>query len=156
MRRFAVVTTVAFACLTAACASLGRASFKEPIVTLRDARITGLGISGGSVDILLDVYNPNSFRLDGTRLTYNVLIDSVTLGTGSYDARFTVEKGDTTQLKFPLTFTYAGVGAAGRQLIQTGSVNYIVRGDVSVSTPIGQFTRPYEGRGRFSTLAGRQ
>ena len=36
---------------------------------------------------MLSVYNPNGYRLDATRLTYNVLRgdDSVTLATGALD-----------------------------------------------------------------------
>ena len=45
--------------------------FKEPIVHFQDARVTGLGVTGGSVEVLLSVYNPNGFKLDGERLTYN-------------------------------------------------------------------------------------
>ena len=156
MRRYAAGLILGVAGLTAACASLGRAVFKEPIVSLRNVVVTGLGTSGGTVDVLLDVYNPNDFTLEGVRLSYNVLVgDSVPMGTGNYDSRFVVDKGDTTQLKFPLSFTYSGLGAAGRQLIQTGSLDYLVKGDVTVSTPLGTFTRPYTGRGRFSTLVNR-
>jgi LEA14-like dessication related protein len=156
MRKLAVGTLAGVACLTLACASLGRGSFKEPVVTLRDARITGVGTNGGSMEVVLGVYNPNNFRLDGVRMTYNVLVDSVKFGTGSYDSRFTVEKGDTTEIRLPLQFTYAGVGAAGRQLMQMGSVEYRVLGDVTVATPAGQFTRPYDQRGRFTTLGSRR
>lgn len=151
MRKLAGGAVAMVAGLTVACSAFGRATFREPVLTLRDAQITGLGISGGSIDINVDVYNPNNFRLDGTRLTYSVLIDSVPFGTGSIDSKFTVEQGDTTRVKLPLTFTYAGVGAAGRQLLQTGTVDYRVTGDITVATPLGQFTRPYEGRGRLTT-----
>jgi LEA14-like dessication related protein len=154
MRRYAARSAIGLICLTIACATFARGAFKAPIVTLRDARITGVGTSGGSVEVELDVYNPNGFKLDGVRMTYNVLIDSVTFGRGNYDSRFTVESRDSTRLKLPFTFTYAGIGAAGRQLIQTGTVEYHVTGDVTVGTPLGQFTRPYDQRGRFSTLSG--
>jgi LEA14-like dessication related protein len=153
MKRMVIASIIGLGSLTAACATLGRANFKEPIVNLRDVRIIGLGTTGGSVEVVLNVYNPNNFRLDGVRLTYNVLVDTTRFGTGSYDTRFTVQKGDSTQLKLPLTFTYAGIGAAGRQLMQTGSVEYHVLGDVTVDTPLGQYTRPYDQRGRFSTLS---
>src|ERR1043165_5391965 len=126
MRRTALWTSLGLACLTLACATLGRANFKEPIGTLRDARITGIGIGGGSLEVVLDVYNPNNFNLDGVKLTYNVLVDSIPFGNGTYDNKFTVTRKDTTALTLPMTFTYAGVGAAGRQLMQTGSVQYRV------------------------------
>ena len=154
MRRAIVFVALAVTAVTAGCASLGRGSFKEPIVNFQNAKITGLGVTGGAVEIVLSVYNPNKFRLDGTRLTYKLMVDSVAFGDGSYDQRFTVQENDSTIIRLPLQFSYAGVGAAGRQLIQTGSVNYRVLGDVTVSTPLGNFTRPYDQTGRFSTLSG--
>lgn len=135
-----------------ACASLGGGTFREPVVTYKDAVITGLGISGGSLEVVLSIYNPNSFRLEGTGLTYRVAVDSVPFGNGSFSDRFVVQEGDSTTVRLPLSFSYAGVGNAGRQLIQTGSVNYTVSGDITVSTPIGNFTRPYSGRGRLTTI----
>ena len=135
-----------------ACASVGRAVFREPVVTYRDAVITGLGISGGSLEVVLSIYNPNSFRLDGTGLTYRLAVDSVPFGNGSLSDRFAVQEGDSTQVRLPLSFTYAGIGQAGRQLIQTGSVNYTISGDITVATPIGNFTRPYSGRGKLTTI----
>lgn len=139
----------------AGCALLGRGSFKEPIVTFQDAKITGLGITGGSLEVKLSVYNPNGFKLDGTRLTYNVLVDSVKFGSGAIVDRFTVQEKDSTIVTLPLQFTYAGIGEAGRQLMNTGSVNYRVMGDVTVGTPLGNYTRPYDQTGRFSSLGGR-
>lgn len=139
---------------TAACASLGRASFEDPVVTFKDARITGLGVSGGALEIVLDVYNPNRFRLEGTRLTYKVLVDSTEFGDGEYVTRFGVDEGQTNEVRLPLSFTYSGVGAAGRALMQTGTVQYRVIGDFTVQTPLGGFTRPYDQTGRFSTLQG--
>ena len=135
-----------------ACASLGSVAFREPVISYKDAVITGLGISGGNLEVVLSIYNPNSFRLDGTGLTYRVAVDSVPFGNGSLSDRFAVQQGDSTMVRLPLAFTYAGVGQAGRQLIQTGSVNYTVSGDITVSTPIGTFTRPYSGRGRLTAI----
>ena len=138
----------------AGCATLGKATFKEPVVHFQDARITGLGVTGGSVEVKLSLYNPNGFKLDGERLTYKIMVDSVTLGTGALADRFAVQEKDSTIVTLPLSFSYGGVGAAGRQLMNTGSVNYRVTGDVTVGTPLGNFTRPYDQTGRFSTLSG--
>ena len=102
-----------------------------------------------------EVALPNGFKLDGTRLTYKLMVDSVRFGEGELADRFQVQEKDSTIVTLPLSFTYAGVGEAGRQLMNTGSVNYRVLGDVTVSTPLGNFTRPYDQTGRFSTLSGR-
>jgi LEA14-like dessication related protein len=144
---------LAFACLAcSSCATLGRATFREPVVTYKDAVVTGLGLSGGSIDVVLGIYNPNNFRLDGTSITYRFSVDSVPFGSGIFSDQFTVPQGDSTELRLPLSFTYSGVGQAGRQILQTGSVQYTVSGDITVSTPIGSFTRPYTGRGRLTVL----
>lgn len=138
----------------AGCATLGRATFSEPTVRLKDVQITGLGIQGGSVDVRLSVYNPNRFNLDALKMTYKVDIDSIALGEGELGDRFVVQSGDSAEVRLPVRFTYAGLGAAGSSLLRSGTVNYRVRGDFTVSTPLGNFTRPYNQTGRYSTLGG--
>lgn len=157
MRRVVgIVGAVAMAVVLGAtgCASLGLGGFKEPVVTFRNLRVNGLGLSGGNLDVELSVYNPNGFKLEGTRLTYQLMVESTKLGEGALDQRFTVQDKDSTIVRLPVSFTYAGLGAAGRQLMQSGAVNYRVLGDVTVATPVGNFTRPYDRTGRFSTLSG--
>ena len=141
----------------AGCASLGLGGgFQQPIVNFKDLRVRGLGITGGSIDAYLNVYNPNGFKLDATRLTYKVLVGDNPLGNGVLDSRFTVQDKDSTTIRIPIDFTYAGVGAAGRQMMNSGSVPYTVNGDVTVATPVGNFTVPYSGTGRFSAFGGAQ
>ena len=141
----------------AGCASLGLGGFKQPIVNFKDLKVRGLGLTGGSIDAYLNVYNPNGFNLDATRLTYKVTVgDNAELGTGALDSRFTVQKNDSTTVRIPIDFTYAGIGAAARQMMQSGSVPYNVAGDITVGTPLGNFTVPYSGTGRFSAFGGAQ
>lgn len=138
--------------LLAGCASLGLGGFKEPLVHFNDAKIRGLGLSGGSVDVVLSVYNPNGFNLNASRLTYRLLVEDKELGTGALNNAFRVGSNDSTYVTIPVDFTYAGLGSAGRQLLQQGSINYRVIGDFTVDTPLGSFTRPYDQRGRFSSF----
>jgi LEA14-like dessication related protein len=140
-----------------ACASLGAlGGFREPIVSFKDLRVRGLGLTGGSLDAYINVYNPNGFKLDATRLTYNVKVGENDLGTGALDSRFTVQDKDSTTVRIPIDFTYSGIGAAARQMMQSGAVPYTITGDVTVATPLGNFTRPYTGTGRFTAFGGAQ
>lgn len=153
--KLAAVALAVFA--IAGCASLGAlGGFKEPVVTFKDLRVRGLGLTGGSLDAYLNVYNPNGFRLDATRLSYQVLVGENQLGTGILDSRFNVQEKDSTTVRIPVEFTYAGIGGAARQMMQSGSVPYTVTGDVTVATPLGNFTVPYSGTGRFSAFGGAQ
>ncbi len=153
-RRWCSVLALTVVTVTASCASLGRASFKEPVVTLKEFTVTGLGLTGGSVDVVLYVYNPNHFKLDAAKMTYRVDVDSIQLGSGELADRFVVQSGDSSLVRLPVQFTYAGLGAAGRSMITAGSINYRVRGDFTVGTPLGSFTRPYDRAGRYSSIAG--
>ncbi len=140
--------------LLAGCATLGRQVFEAPVVNFKDLRVNGLGLQGGSIDVLLNVYNPNRFNLNATRLTYRLMVDSVPLGTGALDQRFVVQSGDSAEVRLPVAFTYSGLGAAGRQLMRSGTVNYRVLGDVTVATPLGNFTRPFDRTGHFTSFGG--
>ncbi|MGI9076481.1 MAG: LEA type 2 family protein [Gemmatimonadaceae bacterium] len=151
--------TIAFAAAAAiitgaGCKSLATRTFAEPVVTFRDVKINGLGLTGGSLDINLSVYNPNGYDLDATRLTYKLWVDSLEFGTGAIDKRFTVQEKDSSIVALPLNFNWQGVGSAGRELLNTGSVNYRVTGDITVRSPLGNHTLPYDRTGRFSTLGG--
>ena len=154
MRVINILAAVAAATSVASCASIGRQAFAEPVVQLKDVRVNGLGLTGGTLDVVLSVYNPNNFRLDATRMTYRLLVDTVNFATGAVDNTFTVQEKDSSLVTIPVNFTYAGVGEAGRQLLNTGSVTYRVMGDVTVGTPIGSFTRPYDRSGRYTALRG--
>jgi LEA14-like dessication related protein len=155
MRKFVMILTAAAVTAAAgACASIGRSVFEEPVVTFKEVKINGLGLSGGDLDVVLSVYNPNRFNLKATRLTYQLLVDSTALGTGALDQLFNVPEKDSALVRLPISFQYAGLGAAGRQLLSSGSLNYRVRGDVTVDTPLGNFTRPYDRTGRYTALRG--
>ena len=153
--KLAAAALVVFA--IAGCASLGAlGGFTQPVVNFKDLRVRGLGLTGGSLDAYLNVYNPNGFKLDATRLTYTVKVGDNPLGTGALDQRFTVQDKDSTTVRIPIDFTYAGIGNAARQMMNSGSVPYTVDGDVTVATPAGNFTVPYSGSGRFSAFGGAQ
>jgi LEA14-like dessication related protein len=142
---------------SAGCASLGMlGSFVEPVVNFKDLRLTGLGVQGGALELVLSVYNPNRFDLEAVRLSYQLTVDDVRFGEGVLDTSFMVPSGDSIDVLLPLTFTFAGVGAAGRQIIQVGAVNYTVNGDLTVATPLGDFTRPYSEDARFTVFGGTQ
>lgn len=155
-RRWLLLAAPVVTMAAAGCASMGKSVFKEPVVTLRNVQLNGLGLTGGSLDVILNVYNPNKFNLDATRMTYKLMVDSIPFGTGLVESKFTVAGRDSSTVRIPMDFSYTGIGEAGRQLLNTGSVNYRVTGDVIVGTPLGNFTVPYDRNGRFSAMSGRR
>jgi LEA14-like dessication related protein len=145
---------LALAGTVGACATLGRAVFEEPVVNFRALRVNGLGLTGGALDVELSVFNPNGYNLESTSFTYNLLMDTVRVADGLIETRQTFRSGDSTVVTIPVNFTYAGLGRAGAELIRSGTVNYRVLGNVTVATPVGNFTLPYDQTRRFSPLRG--
>ena len=154
MRKVALLAMAVVLGATTACSSLGLNGFQDPVVTLKDVRVNGLGLTGGNLDIVMNVYNPNHFRLDATRMTYRLYVDTIPFGSGATDSKFAVQSNDSTEVRLPLSFTWAGIGTAGRELMNTGSVPYRVTGDITVGSSVGTFTLKYDRTGRYSAMGG--
>ena len=126
--------------------------FYRPSVSLREVKLAGVGLTGGSLDMLINVYNPNEYGLATPRVVYRVYIDSVFLARGIFDADIMLESQDSVKLRIPASIAYTSLGQAGRALLNTGAVNYRVVGDITVGTPYGRYTFPYDRNGWFSSL----
>ena len=138
---------LALLCSTTACAIVQSLSFERPGVTLKEIHITGLGLSGGSLNLLLDVYNPNSYSLRTMRIETSVDIEETHFGDVKLEREFTVPANDHTVVEIPMTFTWSGVGAGARALLQRGSVSYVLDSKILVDTPIGDQTLDFRNRG---------
>ena len=147
------IAAVALVIGSSACASMGRASFATPTVELSDVRMKGIGMKGGTLDVVLNVYNPNGYRLDTSGFTYTLWIDSSSVAKGAVTRLVTLESKKKTEVTLPITFTIKELQDAARAMTDMGSVNYRLAGDLTVSTPAGSFTRPYEGRGTFNSAS---
>ncbi|MCC7196345.1 MAG: LEA type 2 family protein [Gemmatimonadaceae bacterium] len=147
------MVVLAAATLAAACASLARQAFRTPTVELQDVKIRALGLEGGALDLVLDVYNPNEYRIDVTRLTYTLLADSSQVATGAVTKRVTLDNRAHNGVTLPVTFTFKELLNVAQVMLKTGAVNYTVKGDVVVDSPFGSVTRPYEGKARVENGA---
>jgi LEA14-like dessication related protein len=136
-----------------ACASLGRSVFATPIVELKDIKMKAIGFQGGSMEIILDVTNPNDYRLDATRLTYNLFVDTNRVAFGEIKQTATLEPHKKSQVVVPVSFSINELIRATQLMSKTGGVDYHVTGEVTAATPGGSFTRPYKGDGHFDNIA---
>lgn len=145
-RRVLPTLVVILSAVTAGCSVLAKSTFRTPTVELRDVRLRGIGLEGGALDLVLDVYNPNEYRLDATKLTYTLLAESTHVAAGSITKRVTLAKRDHNQIELPLTFTMRELLGAAEVIVRKGRVHYTVKGEVTMDTPFGSATKPYEGK----------
>ncbi len=134
------------------CSRLARSAFQNPVVELKDVQLKGVGLQGGSLDVILDVFNPNDYRIDASRVTYTVFADSLQVATGEVTKLVTLDNKNTTRVTLPVNFTFREVNQAANLLLQRGSIDYTVKGDFTLATPFGSLTRPYSSRGRYDSL----
>jgi LEA14-like dessication related protein len=134
------------------CQSVVRAAFASPVVALRDVQIGGFGITGGTINVVLSVYNPNEFNLDASSITYSVVVDSTVLGAGQSEQRVIIPARDSAIVRLPVQFGWDAVSGAGQKLLNTGSLKYQVKGEMKVASGVGTVTIPYDQAGYFSGL----
>lgn len=143
-------------------AACGRA-FQQPEVTLDSVRLGGLGLTGGTLLVNLQVVNPNRFALNADRLSYQLALRDpreeesdttwIDFSSGIHDVPFSVGGGDTARVQVPVEFTYAGLGSAANSLLRSGTFRYRATGVVDVRTPLGGYDVPFRKLGTI-TLSG--
>jgi LEA14-like dessication related protein len=123
----------------ASCASLRSAlSFQEPQLRLDEINVTGLGLSGGTLDLVLDVYNPNRYRLRSTRLEIGLDLEDIHFGDALIDKPLDLSPENHSRVTVPVRFEWAGVGAGARALLLRQAIRFGVAGAVLVDTPLGE------------------
>jgi LEA14-like dessication related protein len=130
--------------------------FQEPSVQLDRVVVRGIGVSGGNLDLVVKVENPNGFTLQGTRLAVGFDVEGEHLGDIAYDDDFAVPENGITTLTLPLQFGWAGLGSAVRAALSTGELPYTMKGQAELKTPWGHKQVPFthEGRVPLSRVAG--
>ncbi|HVH38415.1 MAG TPA: LEA type 2 family protein [Gemmatimonadaceae bacterium] len=134
------------------CATMARQAMADPVVAVKDVVVKGIGTQGGSLDVILDVYNPNEFRMDATKITYELWVDSSRVADGAISKLVTLGNKQRSDITVPVNFTYNEMRAVMNQFMLKGVVDYRVKGQFTVVTPFGNITRPYSGVGRLNSM----
>lgn len=132
-----------------ACATLKSAlNFQRPDVELQEINVTGLGLQGGTMDLVFDVYNPNDYRLRSTRLEVALTLAGTDFGDALIDKPLDFSPVNHSRVIMPVRFTWAGVGAAARSLLDSQALPYGLTGAVILDTPVGEQRVQLEGKGK--------
>ncbi len=134
-------------------------AYSKPDITLRDVHLARLGLSRGTVEVDLEVTNPNPFALHTEGVHYLIGVREAgapedapfrTLGEGLFEEKFSVAAGTMRPVTIPVEFSYAALGGAGVELFRAKALEYRVVGTVNARTPVGNREVPFERRGLFN------
>jgi len=139
------IPVVALVCVS--CATLGRLSFTEPDVALQEIAVTGIGLTGGTFDLVFDVYNPNDYRIRSTRMEVGIDLEGTHFGDALLDRPLDLSPTNHSRVVVPVRFEWAGLGAGAKALLTKRAVGYGITGRVLVDTPLGERTVGLTGKG---------
>ena len=141
------------AVLLAGCSGIPQ-TFRDPDVQLVQVDVRGVGITGGTMDLVVDVHNPNDFDLRGTQLQVGFDVEGSDVGDVTYRDEFKVRKNDVSRVTLPVRFNWSGVSAAVRSAIGYGDIPYTMRGQATVHTPWGDRVVAFTREGRAPLTRG--
>jgi LEA14-like dessication related protein len=129
------------------CAVFQQLRFEEPTVDLDSIEITGLGISGVSLNIWLDVFNPNDFQIGATRIEADLQLEETDFGSALLEEDVEIAPSSHTRVKVPARFTWDGIGTGVRALLVRGVVDYQLETNLRVKTSLGTRNMSFKSRG---------
>jgi len=122
--RWTSLLTLAVTASLFSCATLRHLSFEQPSVELDAVEIVGLDLDGVSLVLWLDVYNPNDYEIQTSRLDAALDLESTHFGSATLHDNTSLAAISHTLVKVPASFSWEGVGAAARALLRRGTVDY--------------------------------
>jgi LEA14-like dessication related protein len=128
----------------------GCVTFHRPDVAFRTVELRSFGSDGAHLDAAFDVTNPNSYDIGVEQLTYRLTVNGREAGGGTIESATPLPAHETTLLWLPLSLDWTKIKTAGLDILFLQGVEYAVDGDITFSTPVGTFHRPYRHTGRYA------
>lgn len=152
MLSVAIAVAIAVAGIVlSSCSRIAEHAFAQPTIGVRSVKLKSVGLSGGSIELALAIANPNPYPLPVQHAVYSFLLrDSTEVGHGESPAAFTVPAHDSTLVELPVDVSWQGLRAAARDASRDGTVDYVLKGSVTLETPIGNPNIPFQTSGRFT------
>ncbi len=151
MDRVLIATVAVGLIAVSACSRIAERAYARPTIAVRSVKLKSVGLTGGSIEIALAIANPNPYPLPVHHAVYSfALADSTEVGRGESAAAFTLPAHDSAVVNLPVDVSWPGLRAAARDAARDGTVDYILKGSVTLDTPLGNPNVPFQLAGRFT------
>ncbi|HEX2735534.1 MAG TPA: LEA type 2 family protein [Polyangiaceae bacterium] len=136
---------------TLASASLLACAPQKPTVTPVAARVAAVANTGLTLDVDLDVHNPNSFPLIAQRVEGAILLGNGTeLGRGSATPPGSIPSKGSARITTRLQVPWSNLGALAPFLLSAGPVPYVFRGQATIGGDSLNVQIPFELSGALT------
>jgi LEA14-like dessication related protein len=106
-----------------------------------------LSLTNVSGTLLLDVGNTNEFPFSLKSLGYDLSLANSSVANGQNHDGLELPAGENGALAIPLSFSPASAGLALLNVLRGDEADYSILGNMSVETPFGPMSIPYEKTG---------
>lgn len=152
--RAAMTSVAALAGATVGCSLF----FDAPSVRIAGVRVAGIGLTGATAEIGLEVDNPNRYSLTSNGLEYSLAFedrDEVadreiawrTIAEGESREVVKVPGRETSRVQVSVPFRYEDVGRAFQSFLQHRQLRYRLSGALRVDAPVGEVRVPFQETG---------
>ncbi len=148
LRRFRAIRLFGLAGSVAALAAC--TVWKKPAVAFEGITLHGLNQDGASLEVRLRVENPNSYRLVVKHFSYRLAVAGTPVGGGETDSNIAVEAKAGGDVELPVALDWRELKGRALDFLLSGGVEYSIEGEITFSTPIGTFRRPYGHSGKIN------
>lgn len=132
------------------CDSLQKAAFQKPTAKFAESRLTDLTLNGATLEIVLDVHNPNSYPINLGALDYDFEIQGARFGQGSQANGNKLEAGKSSKVVLPLTVGFSDLAKLVQNLGGLNKLDYAVKGGMTFVLPVvGDYRAKYSAKGEL-------
>lgn len=121
--------------------------FTKPTVTFRELKLVDIDAKGLTLNLLLNVNNPNSYdiTLDGYRFSFKILDAPLSTGEKKEIVQFPGNKA--TDIQVPLRVTFGNVLDIIVKRPNPTSIPYQLEAGLDIATPVGTLNFPISTSG---------
>lgn len=141
MKSWIAIPSVVFLLTTlllSGCSSLQKAAkAQQPKASITGTSIAAVSLKDITLNVRVNIDNPNPFRLQGVGLSLNLIIENQTLATLTQpDASLSVPAKGSRELVLPVTLKYQDIYRISRELQDKQDIAYRLDGKVSLEVPV--------------------
>lgn len=141
---FSLALIAGLSTVVVSCAALTKDLLKDPEVKVLDFAVKKVTMDSVSVDLKLNINNPNPVPLQVSEVGYNLKFSGQNVTEGVFDKGINIPANGANDLVLPLTFKYNAV-----QSLVSGYLNKTLSREyeLSGSAKVGIFSIPFTKKG---------
>ncbi|RII27342.1 MAG: hypothetical protein CXR31_08850 [Geobacter sp.] len=123
---------------------------RNPEVAVKDVSLVALDGAGATLEIGIDVTNPNPYQISLQGYNYALQIKSLPLASGAVRQTMVFASDKTTNVRIPVKISYADLLEILASRPDLDRIPYQLNAGLDLDLPVGAMTLPIDAAGTFA------